>query len=1643
MNFAKNLGLQIESFSERTLFFCIKISLFFTLIGQSCVYGQQISINDPISVNEGNAGVATITFIVSIDAADFLTFAQITADYEVFGGLENGTTGTVTFPVFSTDDQTIDVTTTGDFIVEADEIVTIVLSNPSANATILDNTGISSFLNDDFGNVTLIAIDADAAEAGLDTGEFEVDLGAINGTSAPITINFTYGGASTAELDGSDFELLPLTLDIPVGQQTANIVLTPINDNLIEASERVRLNLQSTSEPVLFPLAATGVGSDRDDIFIADDDLAGFTILESDGNTETNESGTSDTFTVVLDSEPISNVVIDVASDDITEGVVTPSELTFTPSDYNIAQTVTVTGQNDALVDGDQAFNIELVVNNAQSDDDFDNLPNQEVVVTNLNDDVFDVTILATDDTATEVGTTTGAFTISLDQVNNTGNPIQINYSVSGTATSITDFVALGTSIEIPDGDQTAVITVTPINDTEIEPVETVIIDLDTGPDYTIGIDNQALVNIESEDLDAISINSVTQAEGDAGSVNYVFTVSVDGGVPASNDITFTYDSADGTATTADSDYEAELAESGAILTGQVSTSFNIEVNGDTEVEADEFFRVNLSNPINAIINNGQGIGTIENDDQDFISIGDVTLNEGDSGITSFDFVVSIDGGGNAINEIEFTYSTQNGTAEIVDGDYNQVITGSGKINVGDNTTTLSITVNGDLKVEGTESFEVNLTGAVGAGITGGQGIGTILNDDSAALTIADVSGAENDGPITVSVVLDNPVSNGFNVSVATADDSATLADNDYTQITNQQLIFSGVANEVETFTVSPTADVIIEPDENLVIELLNLASTPFSIDISDTAEVLIINDDSCAAGTIAPVLNSGEPTTFCDDFNQDLDNYTLSTAPLDAVLKWSSSNTNLEDINTHLDNPVVSVPGTYYGFFFDAANNCVSPELVIEISASVTPSPGTTTNAAACNVTGNGGPVSIDLDAQITGSDDGVWTIVTDPSGGAISISASNQVNFNGSTAGIYEFRYTTTGANAPCENQSSDLTITVSDCSINCNGGDFAPTLDSSQPTNFCDVVNTDLNDYVTDSAPAGSVLTWSTSPDPLQVSAHRSSFVTSPGTYFGFFFDDADGTNSIDCSSPTIEITLVLNITPSIDATSGDVRCGAGTVNLTAVGSTGATLNWYDSLSSTTILGTGSDFTTPIVTETTSFFVEATANGCFSERLEVIATVNIEPNPGMVVSTTGCNEAEEDGTTLTDLDDVLTDANPGIWSIFDDPSGLVVIDEENVVDFDGLPSGNYIFTYTTTDAVAPCENQAINVTIMVVDCNLDNDNDGLNDDIEEDIGTDPDNPDTDGDGILDGTEVVDGTDPLDDCDSLGGTPLPDGDCDADGLTNGEEADLGTDPFDADTDGDGLTDGEEVLVVDDPSTTAIPEEATNPLDSCDPFLTDDCNADPVDLQVLKTVDIAAPLINTDIVFTITLSNLSMNRAINIEVDDLISDESGFEYVSSTTSNGFYDVLTGVWSIDELLPEQEVSLELTVTVRTFGLLSNTATLMRSTPLDDNISNNTSTVQLNINRSSCVDLGTICNLFTPNGDGINDFLVLVGHENYPNNTLLIYDRYGNNVYASRGYNSTWDGTGENGNLPKGTYFYILDLVGDGTEATKGWIQIIR
>ncbi len=598
-----------------------------------------------------------------------------------------------------------------------------------------------------------------------------------------------------------------------------------------------------------------------------------------------------------------------------------------------------------------------------------------------------------------------------------------------------------------------------------------------------------------------------------------------------------------------------------------------------------------------------------------------------------------------------------------------------------------------------------------------------------------------------------------------------------------------------------------------------------------------------------------------------------------------------------------------------------------------------------------------------------------------------------------------------------------------------DDAPELDASIPTVFCDVINQDLNEYTQSIAPAGSVLTWSTSSDLLDEDAHLvNTVVQAPGKYNGFFYDAADR-----CAGPPLSVELQIFETPTVESTTGMQTCGASEFTLAATVSDGGTLNWYDSEVGGTLLETGTTFMTPVLSTTTTYYVDATANGCTSERVAVEATVNIQPSIGTITDTMVCSITRNGRETTVDLDTTLSGADDGVWIITTDPSGSVVIGTDNVVDFEGLTSGDYVFTYTTTVALAPCTNESGVLTINVSSCTVDSDSDGVNDDDEQDIGTLVNNPDTDGDGINDGDEIGDNVaDPID-TDSDGVIDaLESNILDADGDMVVDQLDpANTDPCNpnpsagvCDTDGDGITDGDEIA------------NDTDPLDACDPNLTPACMPGDIDLQVEKTADKLEVNVEDELVFTITLTNLSADRIIDVEVGDLL--EPPFNYVSHESSIGDYDALTGLWTIDEILANEEHTLTISVTIGAIseGDYENTVVVLANFPDDSDLTNNEDTVTITVNSRSNNDCGFLFNQFSPNSDGTNDLLRINCIENYPDNTLEVYDRYGNIVYEAKGYDNTWGGTGKNGDLPKGTYFYILNL-GDGSDVTKGWIQIIR
>jgi hypothetical protein len=223
-----------------------------------------------------------------------------------------------------------------------------------------------------------------------------------------------------------------------------------------------------------------------------------------------------------------------------------------------------------------------------------------------------------------------------------------------------------------------------------------------------------------------LSINSVSVTEGNTGTTNANFTVTLS--AASSQTITVQYATADGTATVAGNDY---LATSGTLTfaPNQTTATIPVPVVGDRIAEPNETFTVTLSQPTNAFLSltNSTGTGTIL-DDEPRISINNVSHNEGTKGTTAFVFTVSLSAAYDA--PVTVQYATADGSATVADNDY---IATSGTLTfaAGQTTATITVSVVGDRKVEPNEYFYVNLSkSSSDALISNPTGIGTILNDD-------------------------------------------------------------------------------------------------------------------------------------------------------------------------------------------------------------------------------------------------------------------------------------------------------------------------------------------------------------------------------------------------------------------------------------------------------------------------------------------------------------------------------------------------------------------------------------------------------------------------------------------------------------------------------------------------------------------------------------------------------------------------------------------------------------------------------------------------------------------------------------------------------------------------------------------------
>ncbi len=369
--------------------------------------------------------------------------------------------------------------------------------------------------------------------------------------------------------------------------------------------------------------------------------------------------------------------------------------------------------------------------------------------------------------------------------------------------------------------------------DTAVEPNETLNVTLSNPAGATIA-DGSAIGTITNDDVQAppptIAIADASVAEGNSGTKNLAFTVSLS--AASTSQVTVAYATSNGTAT-AGQDY---TAKSGTLTfaPGVTSQQVTVAVAGDTAVEPNETLNVTLSNPTGATIADGSAIGTITNDDSQTTTGPSVDYAVTDRWADGFTASMTVKAGPSALNgwTVEFdspAQITNIWNAEIASrtGTHYVVRNASWNSQVGAGQSTSF-----GFQASGTSTAVTNLTVN-----------GTPVSQPAApSIAIADASVAEgNSGTknatftVSLSSASTSPVTVGYSTASGTA-----IAGQDFTALSGTLTFAPGVTSQ--QVNVAVTGDTTVEPNETFTVTLSN----PTGATIADgSATGTITNDDT------------------------------------------------------------------------------------------------------------------------------------------------------------------------------------------------------------------------------------------------------------------------------------------------------------------------------------------------------------------------------------------------------------------------------------------------------------------------------------------------------------------------------------------------------------------------------------------------------------------------------------------------------------------------------------------------------------------------------------------------------------------------------------------------------------------------------
>lgn len=857
---------------------------------------EAVSANLPMLLVSGTSAIdQTIDVVVTSTDAEASDFTNVVA---------------VTIPAgsYTMTALPIDLTIHDDTIVEPDEVINLMLQNPSAGVAIADVDGADgvedttshTILNDDSTTVTIEDASGDEGDVAGDDTVLSFLVWMSNEVEGGLSL--TVETSDDTAVAGSDYvsnsQMLTLTgAGMGAGQ---NFDVEVIEELLVEGDETFTVAVTSSS------------ATDIDASFIDDTDTGTGTIVNDDSATLTvddvsmaeGDSGTTIfTFTVTLDNAVQGGFDVDV---DTADDTATDADDDYEPASDTLSfagtagegHTFEVTVNGDTKIESDEAF--QVLLSNVQPNDllvdsaDIDATATGTGTIENDDQANLSITNVTLAENADGGGTTVFQFKLTLDS--DTGDSFDVDYTIMpvglAPATIATDLssAATGTVSFAGTANEMQFIDVDVVNDNIVEADEgfEVVLtgltntSLNSG-DVVLGGPGQGV--ILNDDMATVTIADVTDAEGTgAGNNPFPFALSVDNPVQGGFEVFFAVN--DGTATDADDfDVVTTVPVAFAGTAGEMG-SILVDVHQDSVAEANETFTVDLNgvtalglgvDPANIIFSGTPATGTIENDDGPVITINDVTMLEGTGGgPTQYIFDVTLNATVQDPDGFTVDFAVNDGTA--TDADDFDVMTTTPLTFTGDGTATLPQThqirvdVLHDSKVERDETFNVSLDSVTGDD-TGGQitldtpAVAVILNDDTTTVSITPpedtFEGDSGATPFVFTVSLTNPVQGPFNLDFTAAHVDTDASDFASAFPTSPLAIPDGATSA--TITVDVQGDLDAEPNEDFEITLDGASGLGVGIDpadvVIDTAPAVatILNDDNPVITADNPMIVEGD----------------------------------------------------------------------------------------------------------------------------------------------------------------------------------------------------------------------------------------------------------------------------------------------------------------------------------------------------------------------------------------------------------------------------------------------------------------------------------------------------------------------------------------------------------------------------------------------------------------------------------------------------------------------------------------------------------------------------------------------------------------------------------------------------------------